>query len=104
MRRITTRDSWTVYRDMLEQRTPFTTHGSMRGEPGRYPGYEPGILPRAYWDSARQAVYTVYSYTTPIAWVDANGTWTVPNVRYSVTTTRHQGKVLAALHDVATIN
>lgn len=38
------------------------------------------------------AVYVVWSFSTPIAWVDADGTVTVPDVRYSVTTTRHQGQ------------
>lgn len=33
--------------------------------------------------------YAVYSYATPIAWY-AHGTWTVPDVKYSPTTTRHQ--------------
>ena len=31
----------------------------------------------------------IYSYSTPIAWLDA-GEWIVPDVRYSVTTGKHQ--------------
>lgn len=33
--------------------------------------------------------YVILSYDTPIAW-HADGTWRVPNVRYSLTTTQHQ--------------
>ena len=43
------------------------------------------------------AVYVVWSYQTPIAWVDADGTVTVPDQRYSVTTTQHQGQCRAWL-------
>jgi len=41
--------------------------------------------------------YVVYSYATPIAWLD-RGAWTVPGVRYSVTTTNHQSAVRMAIH------
>lgn len=40
--------------------------------------------------------YVVYSYDTPIAWVDRAGNHHVPDVRYSVTTSRHQSKVRKA--------
>lgn len=40
--------------------------------------------------------YAVYSYVTPIAWY-AHGVWTVPNVRYSQTTSRHQNVVRKAV-------
>lgn len=41
--------------------------------------------------------YIVYSYNTPIAWVDRNGTWIVPYTKYSVTTSKHQGLVNYAI-------
>jgi hypothetical protein len=41
--------------------------------------------------------YTVYSYATPIAWVDADGKATVPDAYYSRTTSRHQGIAREAL-------
>jgi hypothetical protein len=42
--------------------------------------------------------YVVFSYDTPIAWHDSvTGEWTVPAVRYSVTTTQHQYTVARAL-------
>lgn len=34
--------------------------------------------------------YTVLSYGTPIAWVNTDGSVTVPADKYSVTTTQHQ--------------
>lgn len=41
--------------------------------------------------------YWVYSYDTPIAWVDNNGVWFMPPVRYSITTTNHQHLVARAI-------
>ena len=35
--------------------------------------------------------YIVFSYNTPIAWVEEDGTVVVPDVKYSVTTSRQQG-------------
>ncbi len=40
--------------------------------------------------------YIVYSYGTPIAWHGKFG-WTIPNVKYSVTTSKHQGYVRRAI-------
>jgi hypothetical protein len=46
--------------------------------------------------SATGCVYVVWSYGTPIAWF-YGGVWSVPDVKYSVTTSRHQNIVRAAL-------
>lgn len=46
-------------------------------------------------------VYVVYSYATPIAWCDVDGAWTMPSLRYSVTTSKHQGIVRRAIHEGA---
>ncbi len=35
--------------------------------------------------------YVVWSYGTPIAWVKADGTAVIPDVKHSVTTSNHQG-------------
>ncbi len=95
--------------------------GSMRG--GWYPdGTGPTLGKLADADPGSAAalkaisgpVYVVYSYGTPIAWHVACGRndWTVPDVRYSVTTSHHLSltrqaitfrgeriaKVLAELH------
>jgi hypothetical protein len=39
-----------------------------------------------------RGLYVVYSYWTPIAWFDGE-TWTIPDVKYSPTTSRHQNIV-----------
>lgn len=69
----------------------FQAHGAMRADT-RVDGR--GRLPDEYCDSLYNAesepgFYVVYSYDTPIAWA-ANGEWTVPPVKYSPTTTKHQ--------------
>lgn len=83
--------------------------GSMHSEGPRMPGYwTEGILPQEYRASCAQADYVVYSYNTPIAWHrrgDYGGDWVMPDVKYSRTTTVHQGKIAVALsvmeHDYA---
>lgn len=42
--------------------------------------------------------YVVYSYRTPIAWV-IDSEWTVPDERYSATTSQHQSLIRAAVAD-----
>ena len=60
-------------------------------------GYLTGSLPPDECDRLRQAIaerptYIVYSYNTPIGWLESDG-WHIPDVRYSVTTSRHQSKL-----------
>jgi hypothetical protein len=82
----------------VSKRQPFRNHtGTFRGVVG-FPG-SLGELP-TYWRNrfpARGVVYTIMSYDTPIAWLDHNDEWTVPDVRYSPTTTFHQGVVRSYL-------
>lgn len=60
------------------------------------PAVTTGHLPPRLHASARSAVYVVYSYETPIAWVTEDGqgaepyTYHVPNVGYSPTTGQQQ--------------
>lgn len=42
-------------------------------------------------------VFTVFSYRTPIGWLTGDGTWFVPEVHYSATTSQHQSKLRGAL-------
>lgn len=80
-------------------REPFKTSGALSGG-SPTSGYTPemGRLPINYRDSFVQADYVVYSYGTPIAWHLPNmGVWRIPDVSYSVTTSRHQSKIRAAL-------
>lgn len=88
-------------------REPFRTSGSLSGRPvnashrSEWPSL--GMLP-AEWqteitDSVRRGTldYVIMSYATPIAWHDSQTGWTVPRVHYSVTTSRHAGRVRDAV-------
>jgi hypothetical protein len=60
-----------------------------------------GRLPERFredFDDASDAsdFYAVYSYATPIMW-HARGWWYMPDVRYSVTTSRHQSAVVRSI-------
>jgi len=84
------------FRDTLARRESFTTSGALRGVLA--PSYvTTGQLPNEYVASAHSAIYVVYSYRTPIAWLTPGGDWVMPDTRYSVTTTRHQSKIATAI-------
>lgn len=58
-----------------------------------------GLLPVKYQNGSKSVFaseYIVYSYATPIAWV-VNGEWVQPEVKYSATTTKHQGRIAVAV-------
>jgi hypothetical protein len=95
MRRLTTRELWTVYRDVLARRESFTTSGALRGLE-RPSTVALGRLPREWHTSALRADYVVYSYGTPIAWHGPSG-WVMPDERYSMTTSHHQGRIRPAI-------
>lgn len=90
---------------LIAARQPFTTHGALSGAtPGAtLSHWDLGRLPRDHANAimidylSGQLDYIVYSYGTPIAWHRADTGWTVPDVRYSVTTSRHQGVVRQAV-------
>lgn len=82
--------------DALQARKPFARSGfAMKGIEGASGSL--GQLPKEYVDQynalakANALAYTVKSYNTPIAWVTTEGTVIIPEVKYSVTTTHHQG-------------
>jgi hypothetical protein len=81
--------------------TPFRTHGALFAVMEDYPLY--GRLPAEWRAKYRADIlspgvrYTVVSYQTPIAWVLADGAVVIPDVTYSLTTTRHQGQCRAWL-------
>jgi hypothetical protein len=87
------------FRDTLAVHEPFTTSGALRGVSMPY-SVSMGHLPSQYHESARKAHYVVYSYNTPIAWYVPTVGWVTPNVRYSVTTSRHQSKVFTAISQI----
>ncbi|MFM9442570.1 hypothetical protein [Streptomyces acidiscabies] len=90
--------SWAVRR-ALAARQPFTTYGALSATDRR--SYCVGRLPEWWADRYRSAAdagritYQVYSYSTPIAWVLDDDTAVMPQVRYSATTSRHQGLLYA---------
>lgn len=73
---------------------PFTTSGSLKGVKGTGQATL-GQLPRVYVEQFDGDVveYTIYSYTTPIAWFDTVRGWVIPDATYSVTTTIQQNAV-----------
>ena len=88
---------YVVLRDvpgMVQNRLEFKMSASLGGSNYRL---VVGRLPLEYiqqFDAAGLApdYYVVHSYATPIAWY-ANGVWTLPDIKYSPTTTRHQNIV-----------
>ena len=83
---------------------PFHTGNPLGGLTGTdRPSRATGQLPRAWADAYQQSydadalVYVVYSYQTPIAWVTRAGVAVIPDVKYSVTTSSHQGIARVAL-------
>ena len=67
--------------------TKSTPEGLRRG--GYNLGYLPARLRKIVMERADSIVQVIYSYNTPIAWLDA-GEWIVPDVSYSPTTGKHQ--------------
>ncbi|HST77251.1 MAG TPA: hypothetical protein VLN58_02050 [Verrucomicrobiae bacterium] len=96
--RLTTRDSFVTFAEFLAERKAFRTGGSLYGTEWPAAGGT-GELPD-YWArkfNQTEKTYVVFSYATPIAWCDVNCVWTVPDVRYSVTTSKHQSRIRTAV-------
>lgn len=72
------------YGSMWSKSTP---EGLRRG--GYNLGYLPDRLRKIVMERADSITQVIYSYNTPIAWLDA-GEWIVPDVSYSATTGKHQ--------------
>lgn len=100
MKKLKIHASWREYLDVLVgDPEPFTTTtGNLWGTKGsRGVGRLPRNLAEAIIDM--EPDYTVYSYATPIAW-RRDGQWFMPDVYYSVTTTRHQNKISTAIGEM----
>jgi|SRR5262245_51175948 len=90
--------SWTKVKKAVNNRASFT-QGNMSG---RWVDDVDdtcwGQLPQEHKDQLKADLivcprYVVFSYQTPIGWAESmtdKNKWTIPNVRYSVTTTQHQ--------------
>ena len=83
-------------RDWIARRREFkNSTGSLRGARIE-PGWVPDTLGELPYSAAtvggvNSAEYVVYSYQTPIAWWTSRNGWVRPPVKYSRTTSRHQG-------------
>jgi hypothetical protein len=96
--RLTTRDSDGIASAIQEGRE-FTTRGSLSGQPSTgWTGRLPSEWQTEYRDREDRIAYTVYSYGTPIAWLDTEEGWVMPDVKYSVTTSKQQGTIRMALY------
>lgn len=84
--------------EYIAARKAFSNHnGSLRGTTETGTGRLPQDRVNGFYRATdADDFYAVYSYATPIAWY-AHGTWTVPAVKYSVTTSRHQSAVNRAV-------
>lgn len=89
---------------MIKEEKPFRFGRVHDGQPtfsggpwldSRHPGSF-GALPEIYRDQVVLSRYVVWSYWTPIAWVNQDGTKTVPDIGYSQTTGQHLMTVMAA--------
>ncbi len=93
----------TAVRDAIAARRVFDTHGSFYGRPADGDGYlgflGGGVLPDEWRGRFRveKPSFVVFSYATPVAWWSEFHGWTVPPVKYSATTSRHQSQVRMAL-------
>lgn len=78
----------------LSKRAPFTTSGALRAVD--HAVNETGRLPQEHVERYRAdtadpgVIYVVISWSTPIAWVRADGEAVIPDESYSLSTTRHQ--------------
>jgi hypothetical protein len=95
----TTRTSNQKAGDLIADRVGFTGN-NLYGvvQPFDSVVYQTGQLPIEFEQQLRldKPFYIVYSYTTPIAWVSDKG-WFIPEVKYSVTTSKHQNYVRRAV-------
>lgn len=106
---LTTRDGWWKFGEALGSRAPFKTYGKFYGTDriNNLTGQLPAPYAEQYMSERPFIDYVVYSYWTPIAWhvwnpgitgvTAAESYWVYPQVRYSVTTSRHQTKIRTAL-------
>ena len=94
----TTRTSNTKAGDYIAGRVAFTGN-NLYGVVTPYDGYiQSGQLPQEFRDQLKldRPDFIVYSYATPIAWHSDKG-WYIPEVKYSVTTSKHQNYVRRAV-------
>lgn len=102
--KISTRDC-SIMAQRVTNGEDFQCHGSLRGEAWKreyLSAWDTGELPREHAnalmvDHLAGLAYVIWSYSTPIGWKRTDGTVVIPNVKYSVTTTKHQHMARMAL-------
>lgn len=100
--------SWTTLRDLIKSGHEFHNNGkTFRGvrwnaDDASLPDKEK--MPESEYNKLelmhrlRGIDYVVYSYRTVIAYRLSNGVWITPAVKYSNTTSQHQGKINTVTH------
>lgn len=94
-------DTKRAIQDAVDDQKPFV-RGNLSGQFVRE-GVTMGRLPEEYVKIFRQQQelglvhFVIYSRLTPIAWVLYSGSWIIPDVKYSVSTTNHQNVVRTAI-------
>lgn len=101
MKRLTTRGY--AVAEAIRDREDFTTHGALRG------GWAKGWEGTGYLNieeaaefaraAAAKPIYVVWSYGTPIGWWTDMYGWHRVEQRFSVTTSKHQGKMYLIDHE-----
>ena len=92
---------WNLHEILVGEPQEFNANtATLRGRKGTPESY--GRLPRSIWEHVSHADYVIYSYDTPIAW-HAEGKWNTTPFRYSVTTSKHQGRVDTAISQIGSI-
>jgi hypothetical protein len=100
MKKISSRSIETA--EAIGRHETFETYGALRGE-----RRDPSVNRFSVWDSGRLSgndldrfredlpgiVYIVFSYATPIAWVNEDGTVHRVGQKFSMTTSHHQGRL-----------
>lgn len=101
---------WSELRDLIKRGHEFHNNGkTFRGvhwdaDHASLPGK--GMMPESEYNTLelmhrlRGIDYVVFSYRTPIAYRLTNGTWITPAVKYSPTTSQHQGKINVVAHSL----
>lgn len=99
------KDSWMDLRDILKADEDFNPDSAtLRGRKvtpdsdvtyGRLPEEIRNLL--GYSIESGNIDYVIYSYQTPIAVRWTSGVWSEIDLKYSVTTSKHQGKVATAI-------
>ena len=80
--------NYTAIRQLMVDRQEFT--GSSMSAVKNPEWVNRGMLPGSF-DLPEKPRYVVYSYATPIAWIDCDGYVVIPDVKYSATTSHGQG-------------